>query len=143
MNITNVRIKLADNIEKPNDRLLAFGKIIIDSDLVIQDLRVIAGQECPFISMPSRKIKMACEYCGSKNPLLAHYCNNCGAKLPNRVVPKNQLGYAKLYCDVAYPINSTCRDHIQRIVIDQFYAERERAKDPTYVSNYYDTDSNY
>jgi stage V sporulation protein G len=53
---------------------------------------------------------------------------------------KDEDGRAKLYADIAHPINSGCREMIQDRVIREFYEEQERAKLPGYVSRYDDVD---
>jgi stage V sporulation protein G len=53
---------------------------------------------------------------------------------------KDEDGRAKLYADIAHPINSACREMIQDRVIREFYEEQERAKLPGYVSRYDDVD---
>ncbi len=47
-------------------------------------------------------------------------------------------GRAKLYADIAHPINSDCRDAIQRKVLEAHSAEMERSKLPGYVCTYDD-----
>jgi stage V sporulation protein G len=43
-----------------------------------------------------------------------------------------------LYADIAHPINSYCREMIQDYVINEYFEEIERAKQPGYVSRYDD-----
>ena len=86
--------------------------------------------------MPSRKLTAHCHECGSKNHLRARYCNQCGRRLPSDQVAYDSQGRAKLYADIAHPINAECREMIQDRVIDEFHAELERAKQPGYVSRY-------
>ena len=57
--------------------------------------------------------------------------------------PKDADGRAKLYADIAHPINSFCREMIQDVVIDEYYEEIERAKQPGYVSRYDDFEFEY
>ena len=57
--------------------------------------------------------------------------------------PKDADGRAKLYADIAHPINSDCREMIQEVVVNEFYEEIERAKQPGYVSRYDDFDFEY
>ena len=57
--------------------------------------------------------------------------------------PKDADGRAKLYADIAHPINSDCREMIQESVIREFFDEIERAKQPGYVSRYDDFDFEY
>ncbi len=137
MQITEVRIKLMDD---PNERLKAFCSITFDDSFVIRDLKIIEGQSGPFVAMPSRKIMVHCPNCGCKNHLKANYCNQCGRKLPEQKIPRDEQGRPRLYADIAHPINSQCRELIQREVIRAYEREIRRAQQPGYVSNYEDVD---
>jgi stage V sporulation protein G len=138
--ITEVRIKL---MEEAGERLQAFCSITFDDCFVIRDLKIIDGTNGPFVAMPSRKLTSHCLQCGAKNHLRANYCNDCGAKLnPNRA-PLDEDGRAKLYADIAHPINSACREMIQERIISEFHAELERSKQPGYISRYDDADLDY
>ena len=137
MEITEVRIKL---MEEPGERLQAFCSITFDDCFVIRDLKIIDGAHGPFVAMPSRKLTAHCHQCGCKNYLRAGYCNQCGTRLREERAPKDEDGRAKLYADIAHPINSGCREMIQERVIREFQLEKERAKLPGYVSRYDDFD---
>ena len=140
MEITEVRIKL---MEEPGERLKAFCSITFDNCFVVRDLKIIDGSNGPFVAMPSRKLTSHCPGCGTKNHLRALYCNQCGKRLADARAPKDPDGRAKLYADIAHPINSFCREMIQDCVIQEFYEEIERAKQPGYVSRYDDFDFEY
>lgn len=140
MEITEVRIKL---MEEPGERLKAFCSITFDNCFVIRDLKIIDGSNGPFVAMPSRKLTAHCPGCGMKNHLRAQYCNQCGKRLSDARAPKDADGRAKLYADIAHPINSFCREMIQDVVVNEFYEEIERAKQPDYVSRYDDFDFEY
>jgi len=131
--ITEVRIKL---MEDPGERLKAFCSITFDDCFVVRDLKIIEGTSGPFVAMPSRKLTSHCTKCGMKNHLRAPFCNQCGARQEEGRAPKDADGRAKLYADIAHPINSDCREMIQERVIREFYEEIERAKQPGYVSRY-------
>lgn len=135
MEITEVRVKL---MEDPDDRLQAFCSITLDDCFVVRDLKIIEGSNGPFVAMPSRKLTAHCPQCGCKNHLRAAYCNQCGLRLKEDSVMKQQDGRAKLYADIAHPINSACREQIQERVIAEYHAEQERAGQPGYVSRYDD-----
>ncbi len=137
MEITEVRIKL---MEEPGERLQAFCSITFDDCFVIRDLKIIEGTNGPFVAMPSRKLTSHCPQCGSKNHLRSNFCNECAAKLNTNRAPLDEDGRAKLYADIAHPINSQCREAIQERVISEFREEQERAKQPGYVSRYDDFD---
>jgi stage V sporulation protein G len=140
VDITEVRIKL---MEEPGERLKAFCSITFDNCFVVRDLKIIDGSNGPFVAMPSRKLTSHCPGCGTKNHLRAPYCNQCGKRLSDSRAPKDADGRAKLYADIAHPINSYCREMIQDRVIEEFYLEIERSKQPGYVSRYDDFDFEY
>ena len=135
MEITEVRIKL---MEDSDDRLQAFCSITFDNSFVVRDLKIIEGTSGPFVAMPSRKLTSHCQQCGSKNHLKAAYCNHCGARQRDDRTVRDAEGRAKLYADIAHPINSTCREAIQNRVISEYRAELDRSQQPGYVSRYDD-----
>ena len=112
MQITEVRIKL---MEEPGERLKAFCSITFDNCFVVRDLKIIDGANGPFVAMPSRKLTSHCPKCGMKNHLRAVHCNQCGDRLADARAPKDADGRAKLYADIAHPINSQCREMIQNV----------------------------
>jgi stage V sporulation protein G len=138
--ITEVRIKLMD---EPGERLKAFCSITFDNCFVVRDLKIIEGTSGPFVAMPSRKLTAHCPRRGMKNHLRAQYCNQCGNGLSADRMPLDAEGRAKLYADIAHPINSACREMIQDVVVREYEEELERAKDPGYVSRYDDFDLDY
>jgi stage V sporulation protein G len=138
--ISEVRIKLMD---EPSERLQAFCSITFDDCFVIRDLKIIEGSSGPFVAMPSRKLTSHCPNCGCKNHLRAAHCNQCGGRLKEDRAVKDSEGRAKLYADIAHPINSACREMIQTRVIEEFHLEQDRAKQPGYVSRYDDFDLDY
>ncbi len=135
MEITEVRIKL---MEDSDDRLQGFCSITFDDCFVIRDLKIIEGSNGPFVAMPSRKLTAHCPKCGCKNHLRAAFCNQCGLRLKDDLAVKDQEGRAKLYADIAHPINSACREMIQQRVIAEYRTEQQRAQEPGYISRYDD-----
>ena len=135
MEITEIRIKLMDD---PNDRLQAFCSITFDGSFVIRDLKIIQGTRGSFVAMPSRKLTDRCPKCSAKNHLRARFCNECGTRLYEDRAVKGDDGRARLYADIAHPINSDCRESIQRRVIVAYGEELERSKLPGYFSSYDD-----
>lgn len=135
MEITEIRIKLMSD---PNDRLQAFCSITFDGCFVIRDLKIIQGTKGSFVAMPSRKLTDRCPRCSAKNHLRARFCSDCGARLLEERALKSDDGRAKLYADIAHPINSDCRDLIQRKVVEAFATELERSRQPGYVCMYDD-----
>jgi len=135
VDITEVRIKLMGDT---GDRLRAFCSITFDDCFVIRDLKIIDGMQGPFVAMPSRKLTARCPKCNCKNHLRASYCNHCGNGLRQELVIKDHDGRAKLYADIAHPINSACREMIQARVIEEYQIELQRSKEPGYRSRYDD-----
>jgi stage V sporulation protein G len=133
MEITEVRIKL---MEDSDDRLQAFCSITFDDAFVVRDLKIIEGSSGPFVAMPSRKLTAHCPQCHCKNHLRAAFCNQCGMRLNPDRAARDSEGRAKLYADIAHPINSACREMIQTRVIAEYQTELERAKQPGYMSRY-------
>ncbi len=137
MEITEVRIKLMDD---PHDRLQGFCSITFDSAFVIRDLKIIQGSKGSFVAMPSRKLTDRCPQCKMKNHLRSLFCNQCGARLQEERASKDTDGRAKLYADIAHPINSDCRELIQRKVLEAYEEELVRAQEPGYSCRYDDYD---
>ena len=128
LNITEVRVKL---MEGRSDRLRAFCSITIDNDFVVHDLRVIEGKKGKFVAMPSRKLSDSCPQCGGKNHLRASYCNDCGASLN-----EDRAEGRKLHVDVAHPINTPCREHIQDAVLEAYEEDvrhKEEGEEPKHI----------
>jgi stage V sporulation protein G len=140
--ITEVRIKLMDDAHD-NERLQAFCSVTFDNAFVVRDLKIIEGTKGSFVAMPSRKLTDRCPGCGSKNHLRARHCNQCGGKLDEDRATRDADGRAKLHADIAHPINSACREVIQSAVLKAYTEERERAKQPGYISTYDDFDGDY
>lgn len=124
MNITEVRVKL---MQRRTDRLRAFCSITIDNDFVVHDLRVIEGRKGLFVAMPSRKLSDNCPRCGAKNELRAKHCGECGAKLDEDRGPRAATGRDKYHVDVAHPINTPCREVLQKTVLAAYAEEEGRA----------------
>ena len=135
MEITEIRIKLMDD---PNDRLQAFCSITFDGSFVVRDLKIIQGTRGSFVAMPSRKLTDRCPKCSAKNHVRARFCNECGTRLYEDRAAKGDDGRARLYADIAHPINSDCRESIQQQVIIAYGEELERSKLPGYFSSYDD-----
>jgi len=135
MQITEVRIKL---MERSEDRLRGFCSITFDNAFVVRDLKIIEGNNGPFVAMPSRKLTTHCNKCRSKNHLKAKFCNNCGAKQRTEDFTRDSDGRARLYADIAHPVNARCREMIQTRIIKEFNEEYQRSKQPGYVSQYHE-----
>jgi len=130
VNITEVRVKL---VQQRGDKLLGFCTITIDNDFVIRDLKIIEGNKGIFVAMPSRKLTDNCPVCGGKNYLKARYCSECGARLDENRAERTDGQVPKLHADIAHPVNSRCREELQKAVIEAYKQEVERAKQPGYI----------
>ncbi len=135
MEITEVRVKLMSD---PNDRLLGFCSITLDGSFVIRDLKIIQGGKGSFVAMPSRRLMDRCSRCHNKNHLRSRFCNHCGAPLREDRSAKDADGRAKLYADIAHPINSDCREMIQQKVMESYEQEIVLAQQPGYICRYDD-----
>jgi stage V sporulation protein G len=135
MDVTEVKVKLVDI---KSERLKAFCTITLDSEFVIRDIKVIEGGTGPFVAMPSRKLAIKCNRCSTKNHLRAKFCNECGNKLPESKIPKDNAGRIKLHADIAHPINPDCRERIQSAVLKAYNEEVERSQAPGYVPTHFE-----
>lgn len=125
-------------MERSEDRLRGFCSITFDNAFVVRDLKIIEGNHGPFVAMPSRKLTSHCHKCRSKNHLKSNYCNNCGTRQRSDDVVRDNDGRARLYADIAHPVNAKCREMIQSRIISEFNEEVERSKNPDYISRYHD-----
>ncbi len=140
MVITEVRIKLMES-NNDNEKLQAFCSITFDHSFVIRDLKIIEGNRGWFVAMPSRKLMDRCPDCSFKNQLKARFCNQCGYKLGEfKGIGRDSSGKQKMHADIAHPINPSCRDNIQQVVIKAFQSEKEKAKLPGYICSYEELD---
>lgn len=120
MDITDVRVKLLDEGE---DKLRGFCTITLNDEFVVRDVKIIEGGSGYFIAMPSRKLTDRCNTCGNKNHLRAKYCNECGGRLDETRIDRQNDGRGRLHADVAHPISQDCREAIQDAVLQAFHVE--------------------
>ncbi|MCQ2409856.1 MAG: SpoVG family protein [Clostridia bacterium] len=52
VNISDVRVR---HIKSDNNKLLAVASLIIDDCFAVHDIKILSGDNGPFIAMPSRK----------------------------------------------------------------------------------------
>ena len=123
MKVTNVSIKLSP---QSGDRLKAFCTMTLDGEFVVRDLKIIEGTNGLFVAMPSRKLTDHCPKCNGKNHLRAKFCNDCGAKLPEKRVSDEDI-QGKLHADIAHPINSECRGRLQDVILNAYREELRAA----------------
>ena len=129
MEVTEVKVKL---VEANRDRLKAYCTMTLDGEFVVRDLKLIEGANRLFVAMPSRKLSDHCPSCRGKNHLRARHCNNCGGRLDENRAGTDREGRPKLHADIAHPINSNCRERIQKAIEKAYREELERSKQPGY-----------
>jgi len=125
MEITEVKVRLA---EDSTERLRGFCTITFDREFVVRDIKIIEGTRGLFVAMPSRKVTDHCPRCRGKNHLRAKYCSDCGQLLPGNRAPDPNEGSSKLHVDVAHPINSECRNRIQKAILAAYDQEMRHAR---------------
>lgn len=142
MEVTEVRLNLLHPTQQTQRNwLLAYVSVIFDHCFCVREMRVIEGKNGkPFVVFPSRKITDHCGYCGKRNPLLANYCNWCGAEFrevrgPEWLIvcpdcPDDTCGHCsggmsrpRIYEDILFPINSQFRDKVKGAVMEAYMRE--------------------
>ncbi len=135
MNISEIRVKL---LPAKADKLRAFASVTIDDCVVVRDIKIIEGNQGPFVAMPSRKLCGRCPSCGGKNHLRSRYCNDCGTRLSGVRTMTDDRGRPRLYADVAHPINQKARDLVQGALLAAYQQEVERSKQDGYQAVRFD-----
>jgi stage V sporulation protein G len=126
MEITEVRIFPRESRDK---KLKAYATVTFDDCFVVRDIKVIQGNKGLFVAMPSRKMKESCSKCGHRNVVRSKYCNACGATLPiTDIVPTDKEERQSEHRDIAHPINSEFREHIQKAVLNKYDSLPESEK---------------
>lgn len=139
MKITEIRVKLMAAPEERGEKLKAFCSVTLNNEIVIRDLKIIEGAKGLFVAMPSRKLMARCRKCGSKNPIRARYCNDCGFKLRKKSAELEEGGSGRrLYADVAHPIHAKARDRLQRAVLTAYEGELRASQEEGYVPPRFD-----
>jgi len=129
MKITEVHIKLVSN---PKEKLRAFCSVTLDNAFAIRDMKIIETSKGLLLAMPSRRLGFRCPHCHSKNHLRAHYCNECGSEVLQTNLPTDETGRLSLYADIAYPVNSSTRDLLQRTVLQAYMDECRQSETMTH-----------
>jgi len=124
LEVTEVRIKLSGG----EDKLLGYCSLTFNNAIVIKDIKIIHGDDGPFVAMPSRKITEHCQQCRTKNHLRAKFCNECGVKLPPWRADTDHRGRDRLHFDVVHPINPRVRMMLHDAVVAEIAREQERAR---------------
>lgn len=136
MNITEVRIKLADRLHY--GKLLGFATVTIDNCFCIKDVKIVDGRKGPFVAMPCRKLADKCDWCRTKNHLRQRHCGGCGKPLDPERAEKDHEGRPILYVDICHPTNHECRFNLRDRVLAEWQAEwdRREAEGDCYVGRH-------
>lgn len=129
MQITEIRVRL---VPESGQRLKAYCTVTLDSEFVVRDLKIIEGNNGLFVAMPSRKLADRCGKCGGKNHLRARFCNECGAKLAENRILRDEQGKPKLNIDIAHPIDSNCRQRFEKEILEAYNKELHDSQQPGY-----------
>ncbi len=140
MQVTEVRVKL---MGRKSERLKAFCSVTFDEQFVVRDVKVIEGTNGLFVAMPSRQLSDRCPMCRNKNTLRARFCSECGARLDESRAARNGQGRLKLHVDIAHPINTACREAIEKAIVEAYHQELECAEHPDYVPQHLDLEDEY
>jgi len=101
MEITNVGISLKNT----EGTLRAYASVTFDEEFVVKDIKITETEKGLVMSMPRRKIK-----------------------LKEEVDETDPEVRAKLYRDVAHPINQSAREKIEKAVFAKYREELEKAQ---------------
>ncbi|MFT7619143.1 MAG: stage V sporulation protein G [Planctomycetota bacterium] len=127
MKITEVRVKLLAACEG-DEKLRGFCSITFDDEYVVRDIKIIEGARGLFVAMPSRRVTARCQRCGNKNHLRARFCNDCGVSLKVKRQDNNSdQGPARLFVDIAHPINQHMRQLVHDYIVEEFHCEVARS----------------
>jgi len=128
VNITEVRVSLREGADK---KLKAYATLTFDDCFVVRNVKVIDGTKGLFVAMPSRRVRESCQKCSHRNVIHSKFCNNCGAALETALRPlaPDETAYRSEHKDIAHPITPTCREYIQKAVLEAY--EKEKASGPS------------
>ncbi len=100
MEVTNVKIALKNT----EGTLRAYATVTFDDEFVVKDIKVTETEKGLAMSMPRRKIK-----------------------LKEEVDESDPEVRAKLYKDIAHPINSQAREKIEKAIFAEYENELKKA----------------
>lgn len=101
MEITNVGISLKNS----EGTLRAYATVTFDDEFVVKDIKITETEKGLVMSMPRRKIKLK-EDVDENDPEIR----------------------ARLYKDIAHPINSSAREKIEKAVFKKYEEEVKKSK---------------
>ena len=121
--VTDVRIKLSSGGQP---RLLAYCTVTFDHCFVVRDVKVIEGNDGPFIAMPSRRPMERCMLCRTRNPSKAKFCSECGKPVEGST-GEGTDGRLPRHVDIAHPITREMRQELHNAVMGTYEDEKNRA----------------
>lgn len=123
-------------------KLKGYASVVINGVFAVHEIRLIEGRHGLFVSMPDKKETDWCRECGTKNHLMAKFCNGCGRELPpdrdvcracrgrcrtevlinDAYFPEDcrecaGKGRVRTYRDIAHPRTQSAREAIQAAVL--------------------------
>lgn len=128
MQITDIDVRLMPD----NGRFKAYCTVTLDDQFVVKDVKIIDGRTGLFVAMPSRKLSDPCGRCRSRNHLLARFCNECGARLPETRIQRGAKGKPVFDLDIVHPITASCRQRFERQILEAYNQELEASRQTGY-----------
>lgn len=100
-------------------------------DLVIYDVKIVKvrtkeGFVKYLVQLPDRPITDHCPQCGTKNQLIARYCQICGIRLADDRVPYDDDGRSRRFTQLVFPCTERGRAEINRVVLETYLLMLER-----------------
>jgi DNA-binding cell septation regulator SpoVG len=123
MQVTEIRLRLPEPSQTPNDRIRAYVDITLDGQLVVHDLKVVVGRTGRMVvAMPDRVAVSRCPACREKNPVTQRFCGHCAARLPRGRAERALAERGRLHFDYVHPTSPEMRRLIEGPVLRK-YAE--------------------
>ncbi len=109
MNITEVRVELAEHATLPLPRVLAYCCVTFDDCFVVRNFKLVETVRGVILANPSRKVEDHCKDCGRRGPVIASWCGGCGSRQEDHRAARGEDGRQILHCDIAHPVNKQFR----------------------------------
>lgn len=100
--------------------LKAWVVVTFDDVFVVRDIKVIELEDRLMVAMPSRPPTVRCTHCGTRNPLRALYCNQCGKRKSFFSDERAAGACLPRHCDIAHPINGRMRALLEQCVLTAY-----------------------
>ena len=116
MKATEVKVNLADPAEHP---VKAYASLTFDREFAVHGIKLVELHGTLHLSMPARKMKLRCPYCGVRNISHAKYCNECGMSVLEVEIPNSEA-----YRDIAHPVAAGFRKYLERCILAAYEQAR-------------------